>query len=686
MAGKRKPAKPATKPAATSNNANANAGSGSAAGASAGGATGGAAPRGTDAKQTTTPTAAPPKTSTASANSATGAGAAGAGAGAGAASGGAAGAQKSKNKNKNKNKKQSAGGRTPSAAAASAAAAASSKSKSAAAGGGRGGGGGSSGRNPMVEQIAAMMGIDLDDIADEDLEDLLARGMKGMMAGGDDDDDDDDYEDEDGDRYAFGFDDDDYDDDDGFGYGYDDDDDEDDEDGAHGAENKNRLYELLGVERDATIDQIRKNYRKLALKYHPDRNPSPEDGEKFKEISAAYEVLSDEQKRAAYDRYGDAAMKEGRGHGHRHGGGMDDLFAHMFGGGGPGRQSGIPRTESQHHELPVTLEDLYCGTSAMMEISRQILCTGCKGLGGKDGAAPTKCKSCKGKGVRTMLHHIGMGMVQQVQVECDACEGEGETLAAANRCKVCRGQKVTTERKNLEVHVDKGMRNGQKITFTGEGDQMPGALPGDVIITLDQLKHREFTREEDNLDIMVTIGLAEALCGYSKLVKHLDGRMVLLKSAPGAVIENGSRLVVPNEGMPQYKNPFDKGDLVVHFTVTFPKTFQVSLENVKILEKLLPAATAFIPPADPDNAEDAELMDVDPKQRHSRTKHRGQAYDDEWEDEDDEGDDDDYYEDEEDDDDHHGHSHSNGHGHSHRGHGHGHGGHGGAQQIPCAQQ
>ncbi|RKP11599.1 DnaJ domain-containing protein, partial [Piptocephalis cylindrospora] len=247
------------------------------------------------------------------------------------------------------------------------------------------------------------------------------------------------------------------------------------------------LYEALGVSPDASESDLKKAYRKLALKYHPDKNPDA--GDKFKEISHAYEVLSDSQKREVYDRFGEAGLS---GEGGMGGGGVspEDLFAQLFGGGGGGffggggpggssRHSGPRKGKDVGHGLKVTLEDLYKGKTSKLALQRNIICKKCDGKGGKAGAVKS-CSTCNGQGVRLTIRQMGP-MIQQVQQTCPDCRGEGEIINQKDRCKDCLGKKVISERKVLEVHVDKGMKGGQRITFTGEADQAPGTLPGDVV-------------------------------------------------------------------------------------------------------------------------------------------------------------------------------------------------------------
>ncbi|KAL7830898.1 hypothetical protein SRHO_G00304000 [Serrasalmus rhombeus] len=398
---------------------------------------------------------------------------------------------------------------------------------------------------------------------------------------------------------------------------------------AHVADTK--LYDLLGVSPSASENELKKAYRKLAKEYHPDKNPNA--GDKFKEISFAYEVLSNPEKKELYDRYGEQGLREG-GCG---GPGMDDIFSHIFGGGLFGfmgghsrsRNGGRRRGEDMVHPLKVSLEDLYNGKTTKLQLSKNVLCSTCNGQGGKSGAVQ-KCTTCRGRGMRIMIRQLGPGMVQQMQSVCTDCSGEGEVISEKDRCKKCEGKKVVKEVKILEVHVDKGMRHGQKITFGGEADQAPGMEPGDIVLVLQEKEHETFKRDGNDLNMVHKIGLVEALCGFQFTLKHLDGRQIVVKYPAGKVIEPGSLRVVRGEGMPQYRNPFEKGDLFVKFDVQFPDNNWISLDKLAELEDLLP--TRAEAPVVTGDAEEVDLQDFDISQSSSGG-HRREAYNDSSDDE-----------------------------------------------------
>jgi DnaJ family protein A protein 2 len=381
-----------------------------------------------------------------------------------------------------------------------------------------------------------------------------------------------------------------------------------------------KLYDILGVAPTATEDELKKAYKKGALKYHPDKNASnPAAEEKFKEISHAYEILSDRQKREIYDQYGEAGLEGGAG-----GGGMaaEDLFAQFFGGGGfggglggmfgggSGGQRGPPKARTIHHTHKVSLEDIYRGKTSKLALQRSVICKACNGLGGKEGAV-RKCTGCDGHGMKTMMRQMGP-MIQRFQTVCPDCNGEGEIIKDKDRCKVCKGKKTVVERKVLHVNVDRGVKSGEKITYTGEGDEAPGIQAGDVVFEIEQKPHPRFTRRGDDLLYHCEIELVTALAGGTIFIEHLDERWLSVDILPGEAIAPGAVKMIRGQGMPSFRH-HDFGNLYIQFDVKFPERNWTDDPNVfEELRKLLPApALINVPPAEA-MTEPADLEDPDP--------------------------------------------------------------------------
>ena len=269
-----------------------------------------------------------------------------------------------------------------------------------------------------------------------------------------------------------------------------------------------KFYKLLEVDKNASESDIKKAYRKLAVKHHPDKGGDPE---MFKEISRAYEVLSDPKKKETYDRFGEEGLEEGGG-----GGDAEDIFSAFFGGGRRGGGGGSKRQKTKDvvQPLKVTLEGLYSGQTKKMAITRTVVD---KEKGVKD------CPKCDGRGY--LIEVIRMGpMIQQMQQPCDNCGGTGKVYATKN------------EREVLEVHIQKGAVDGHKIPFREMADEHPNADTGDVIFVCKEQEHAVFKRRGADLFMEKKISLVEALCGFETDITHLDGRKLLVKTPPGEII------------------------------------------------------------------------------------------------------------------------------------------------------
>lgn len=394
-----------------------------------------------------------------------------------------------------------------------------------------------------------------------------------------------------------------------------------------------KYYDVLGVSKSATPDELKKAYRKAAIKNHPDKGGDPE---KFKELAQAYEVLSDPEKRELYDQYGEDALKEGMG-----GGGAShnpfDIFESFFGGsfggssfgGGSSRGRRQKQGEDVVHPLKVSLEDLYNGTSRKLSLSRNVICSKCKGKGSKSGASG-RCMGCQGSGMKVSIRQLGPGMIQQMQHVCPDCRGAGETISEKDKCGQCKGSKVIQDKKVLEVHVEKGMQHGQRIVFQGEADEAPDTITGDIVFVLQLKDHSKFKRKGDDLYVEHALNLTEALCGFQFPLTHLDGRQLLIKSTPGEIVKPNQYKAINDEGMPQYQRPFMKGRLYIHFNVEFPESGALTLEQCKQLESILPPRPAGnMTDMEVDECEETTLHDVniEDELRRKQQQQQQEAYD-----------------------------------------------------------
>lgn len=371
-------------------------------------------------------------------------------------------------------------------------------------------------------------------------------------------------------------------------------------------------YDRLGVAPGVDEAALKKAYRKKALQLHPDKNPAG--AEEFKAVSEAYDVLSNPEKRELYDQYGKKGLEGGGGMG-----GMDpgDLFSQLFGGGGGmfgGRgRSGPRKGRDLQHQIKVSLEELYVGKTTKIALQKHVICSKCEGRGGKAGSVKT-CAGCKGSGVKTIFRQMGP-MVQQLQQTCSECQGNGESINPKDRCKECEGAKVVRERKVLEVHIEKGMRDGQTIVFRGEADQAPGVTPGDVEIVISEKPHPVFKRKEDDLITEVEIDLVTALTGGVIPIEHLDQRALLVKVNPGEVIKPNATKLVPGNGMPspRFHTP---GDLLISIKICFPDS--IPPEACPTLQVLLPPPRPLPQWSDDIHVEEVTMVDAS----EARTKSR----------------------------------------------------------------
>lgn len=335
---------------------------------------------------------------------------------------------------------------------------------------------------------------------------------------------------------------------------------------------KNDFYETLGVERDAGDDELKKAYRKLAMKYHPDRNPEDAKAEKsFKDVNEAYEILKDAEKRAAYDRFGHAAFEQGgagggRGGASGFGGGFSDIFDEMFGdfGGGRGGRGGrapAGNGSDLRFNMEVSLEDAYNGKQTEIRVPTSAPCDTCDGSGGEGGAAPSTCGSCQGHGrVRAQQGFF------TVERTCPTCQGTGELIK--HPCKVCAGDGRVHKEKTLSVNIPAGVEEGTRIRLSGEGEAgLRGAQAGDLYIFLSIKSHRIFQRDGADIHCRVPIPMTKATLGGTIEVPTVEGKMARVSIPSGT--PTGHQFRLRDKGMTILRSKA-RGDMFIQAFVETP--------------------------------------------------------------------------------------------------------------------
>lgn len=363
---------------------------------------------------------------------------------------------------------------------------------------------------------------------------------------------------------------------------------------------KQDYYAVLGLSRDASLEDIKKAYRKLAMKHHPDKNPGNKEAEEmFKKVTAAYEVLSDPEKKANYDRYGaDEFERTSQQHGYTHRS-AQDIFSDLFGQGFFGFDELFSNTrkvfkkkrkgETAVFPLQVPLEQLYEGITKHIKVVRRIVCHGCQGTGAQ--GTPVVCTTCGGRGITVTVNQVRPGYVQQIQSVCRTCNGHRTIITDRQRCSVCVGSGLVEDSTTLEVRIPPGTEEGDVFVFEEQGDQMPDGIPGDVKVVIQEKPQGPdypWRRVGDDLYYVYHISLLESLTGFEFQLTHLDGRIIPVVSHEENIVKPDTGKVIIGEGFPMRREPSQRGDLYIQFFVDFPD--QLTSKQREVLKDVLPCA------------------------------------------------------------------------------------------------
>ncbi len=352
---------------------------------------------------------------------------------------------------------------------------------------------------------------------------------------------------------------------------------------------KRDYYEVLGINRNVTTKELKKAYRKLAIKFHPDKNPNDKVAEeKFKEAAEAYEVLNDPNKKARYDQFGHAGMGGAAGghHGGGFGGGMsmEDIFENFgdvfggFGGRGGGRSRRVNKGSNIRIKVALTLEEINKGIEKKVKVTKNNTCETCDGSGGEGSGGHSTCGTCNGSGQVTRLTNTFLGQMQTAST-CPTCNGTGKIIT--NKCKSCNGEGVKRSESVIPINIPAGVEDGMQLQVSGMGNMgARGGIAGDLLVVIQEKEHECFQREGQNLHYDLYLNFADATLGTQVVVPTLEGK-VKIKIEKGT--QSGKLLRLRGKGLPSV-NSYGNGDIIVNINVWTPQ--KVSEDEASLLEKL----------------------------------------------------------------------------------------------------
>jgi molecular chaperone DnaJ len=365
---------------------------------------------------------------------------------------------------------------------------------------------------------------------------------------------------------------------------------------------KRDYYEVLGVSKEATKEEIKKAYRKQALKFHPDKNPGDKKSEEnFKEAAEAYEVLSNEEKKNRYDRYGHAGMGNSGSGFSGQGMTMEDIFSSFgdifgdafggFGGFGGSRRGGrrVSKGSNLRVRVKLTLQEISSGAEKKIKVNKYSACNTCGGTGAADSTSLSTCPTCRGSGHVTRLTNTMLGQMQTTSV-CPSCGGEGKTII--KKCSSCYGEGIVQKEEIIKINIPAGVGKGMQMTVNGKGNApRRGGVNGDLLVVIDEEEHPELIREGNDLIYNLFVSIPDAILGTHVEVPTVDNN-VKIKIEPGT--QPGKILRLRGKGLPEV-NGYGRGDLLVNVNVWIPKS--MNKEELKIFEKLKDSAS-FTPNPD----------------------------------------------------------------------------------------